>query len=88
MNGLELVKVSARELQERIDEHCRLLAGTMNHCKAELDTCNLLDCPHRRKLVGTLVETIRVLEETRRAFKSRRLEVLRKRLMDVLVEQD
>ncbi|MBM4306518.1 MAG: hypothetical protein FJ115_02310 [Deltaproteobacteria bacterium] len=33
-----------------------------------------------------LTETIEVLEETKKAFKSKRLEELRKRLMDVLKE--
>jgi hypothetical protein len=33
-----------------------------------------------------LVETIEVLEETKKALKSKRLEELRKRLMDVLKE--
>ncbi|MBW2039272.1 MAG: hypothetical protein JRI46_06715 [Deltaproteobacteria bacterium] len=55
-----------------------------DRCPADL--CSLLDCPHRRLLRQVLTETIEVLEETKKAFKSKRLEGLRKRLMDVLIK--
>jgi hypothetical protein len=48
--------------------------------------CILLDCPYRRLLRQVLMETIEVLEETKKSFKSKRLEGLRKRLMNVLME--
>lgn len=46
----------------------------------------LTRCPHRRLLRETLAEVIGVLEETRKAFKSKRLEALRKRLVGVLAK--
>jgi hypothetical protein len=44
------------------------------------------DEPIRKLFRKVLAETIEVLEETKKAFKSKRLEELRKRLMDVLKE--
>ncbi len=38
------------------------------------------------RLRRTLYETIETLEETKKAFKSKRLEALRKKLMKVLME--
>ncbi len=38
------------------------------------------------RLRRTLYETIETLEETRKAFKSKRLEILRKKLTKVLME--
>ena len=45
-----------------------------------------VDEPSGKSLRKVLAETIEVLEETKKAFKSKRLEELRKRLMDVLKE--
>jgi hypothetical protein len=52
------------------------------------------DCPHlsaaaqagRRRLRETLADVIAVLEETRKSFKSKCLEALRKKLVGVLAE--
>jgi len=38
--------------------------------------------------VVAIRDTIEVLEETRKAFKSKRLEVLRKKLTSVLIESE
>jgi hypothetical protein len=40
------------------------------------------------KLVNAIKETIEVLEQSRKAFKSKTLETLRRRLTDVLVEAE
>lgn len=37
-------------------------------------------CPHKRQLQATLLETIQILEETKKAFRSRALEQLRVKL--------
>jgi len=52
-----------------------------------LDRC-VVDCPYRRKLKTILLETVQVLEGTRRAFKSRQLEMLRKKLTQTLAGID
>lgn len=79
---------SAEELRERLEKHQRLLAraGRDSTGKVMMQACLLLDCPHRRKLKETLVHSIGILEETRKAFKSKRLEKLRKGLFRTLAE--
>ncbi|OGV70592.1 MAG: hypothetical protein A3K19_06560 [Lentisphaerae bacterium RIFOXYB12_FULL_65_16] len=88
MTAIQVLQSSAEELQRRAEEHRRLIAAAIDggDVKGVLDVCGFLDCPHRRRLRETLVEAIAVLEETRRAFKSKQLEVLRKKLIGVLAE--
>lgn len=50
----------------------------------EIRYCPLVDCPRIEALGSAIRETIAVLEETRGAFKSKRLEVLRRKLVEVL----
>ena len=40
------------------------------------------------RLRRTLYDTIEVLEETKKAFKSKQLEILRKKLMKVLIQTE
>ncbi len=93
MSAHEAVRKSAEELQLRVETHRRLLARAMEGGDARTggDACPLVDsphgdCPHRRRLRKTLADVIAVLEETRKAFKSKQLETLRKRLIGVLAE--
>jgi hypothetical protein len=44
------------------------------------------ECRYKTKLKEILVETIDELEKSRKAFKSRQLEMLRKKLIGVLAE--
>jgi len=84
----EALNQSAQELQQQLEEHRRLLVRAIEGDAGgiEIENCLLLACPHKRTLKGVLAETIGVLEETRKAFKSKRLEVLRKKLIRVLAE--
>ena len=88
--ALEVVRLNAEELQRRFEQHLRLLERAVEGDDAGHDeageTCVLPDCPHRRRLRETLAEAIAILEETRKAFKSKRLEALRKRFIRVLAE--
>jgi hypothetical protein len=88
MTTIDILKASARELQQRADEHRKLIAAAIeeNDIRQALDSCHLLDCPHRHELKGILLEAISVLEETRKAFKSKQLEALRKKMIRVLAE--
>lgn len=85
---MHILQTSARELQRRAEEHERLIATAIegNDVKDVLDVCPLLDCPHKQGLRTTLVEAIHVLEDTRKAFNSKQLEALRKRLIGALAE--
>jgi hypothetical protein len=76
----------AEEMHRRIDLQRALIGrlvaeGTVSGAGA---TCPLVACPRLSTIEGALKETIEVLDETRSAFKSRRLEVLRKKLIEVL----
>ncbi len=82
----EALRRSAEELELQAEAHRRLLVRVVEGDEVEAEECTLLDCPHRRRLRETLGRTITVLEETRKAFKSRRIETLRKTLIGVLAE--
>jgi hypothetical protein len=86
MTTIHILKTSAGELQRRAEEHQRLIAAAIEG--NDLKACNLLDCSHRKKLKETLGEAISVLEDSRKAFKSRQLEALRKKMIKVLAEED
>lgn len=89
----ELIKVidqSVHELRQGIDEHYCLVRRLLEGKICEGDARQLIDlCPQRNRemrLKEAVREAIDVLEESRKAFKSKQLEVLRKRLTQVLID--
>jgi hypothetical protein len=81
---------SIQELQQGFDAHCCLVASLID---GEVDERNLrpmLDlCAGRSRearMRESIKEAIDVIEESRKAFKSKRLEALRKKLTQVLIE--
>lgn len=88
MTAIQLLQTSAREILRRAEEHQRLIAAALEggDVKDMLNACPPFDCPHRRKFRETLVEAISVLEDTRKSFKSKQLEALRKKLIGALAE--
>ena len=82
---------SAEELHQRIDMH-RYLMATILEQRVGDGTLKRLSLsaysPVETRLKEALSETIEVLEQTRKAFKSKRLEALRKRLTHVLIESE
>ena len=83
----EYVDRIAEEMHERVEFQRRLLKQVLAGGGNTLDRpayCPLVDCPRLSRLQAALRETIEVFEETRSSFKSRRLEVMRKRLIDIL----
>ena len=68
----------------RVEEHQRLLDGLGATGVREHGPCLMLNCSCRQTLRRTLSEAIGVLESTRRSFKSKELEMLRKKLVEVL----
>lgn len=83
----EYVDRIAQEMHERVEHQRRtfqqVLAGGRDASKRQA-YCPLVDCDRLSKLRAALQETIEVLEETRSSFKSKRLEVMRKKLIDIL----
>lgn len=83
----EYIDRLTKELHQRV-EHQRCVFKRLLGAKRapeEPACCPLLDCPRLEELRNVLRETIGVLEETKGAFKSKRLEVMRKKLTDVLI---
>jgi len=83
----EYVDRLAEEMHERVEFQRRLFKQLLAGGGNALDRpayCPLVDCPRLSRLQAALRETIEVFEETRSSFKSRRLEVMRKRLIDIL----
>jgi hypothetical protein len=87
---IKIIDTSTEELHQRIDMHRYLMATILDKKVSENKVRNVLvPDPHREsRLKESIKETIEVLEETRKAFKSKRLEVLRKKLTDVLIESE
>jgi len=81
---------SVKDLQQGIDMHTCLVASLLEGEVDERNLKPLLDaCPSRSgelQLREAIKEAIDVLEESRKAFKSKRLEALRKRLTQVLID--
>ena len=91
-NKKDLITVidrSAQELHEKIDMH-RYLMTTILEQRVSDGSIKQISLPSysadEGRLKEALQEAIEVLEESRKAFKSKRLEVLRKRLTQVLIE--
>ena len=89
---ISVLNTSVKELQQGIDMHCCLVSSLLEGQLDERNLQPLLDrCPKRSRelrLERAVKEAIEVIEESRKAFKSRRLEGLRKKLTAVLIDTD
>jgi len=86
-----LIERSTQDLHERVNMQKYVLLNVLGRVKdkAPIDLYPVEpvgDEPIRKLFRKVISETIEVLEETKKAFKSKRLEELRKRLMEVLKE--
>ena len=89
---IDALNTSAKELQQGIDMHCCLMTSILEGEVDERNLAPLLDlCPKRSRelrLEKAIEEAIGALEESRKAFKSKRLERLRKKLTQTLIGTD
>jgi hypothetical protein len=89
---INALNTSAKELQQGIDMHCCLMTSILEGEVDERNLVPLLDlCPKRSRelrLEKAIEEAIEALEESRKAFKSKRLERLRKKLTQTLIGTD
>ncbi len=85
---IKIIEKCARDLHDRVDMQQHVLLTVLGKIKSPppIDPCSTPDCPHKKLFCRVLLETIDVLEETKKSFKSKRLEELRKRLTDLLKE--
>jgi hypothetical protein len=88
---IEALDKSAEELHQRIDMH-RYLVNTILEQMVSEDSLksHILSplYPDQSRLKEAVKEAIEVLEESRKSFKSKRLEALRKKLALVLMESE
>lgn len=80
----------AGELHERVEHQRAVLRKALDFTDAGREAipyCPLVNCARIESLRSAIRETIGVLEETRSAFKSKRLEVMRKKLCEILAER-
>ncbi len=86
---ITVIEKSAEELHEKIDMH-RYLMTTILDQKVGEGNIKQISLPSysadEGRLKEAIQEAIEVLEESRKAFKSKRLETLRKKLTQVLIE--
>lgn len=83
------IEKSAEELHRRIDMHCYLINTILEQRAGDESIKRLIlstSYPDQSRLKEAIKEAIEVLEESRKSFKSKRLESLRKRLIRVLTE--
>src|SRR6266567_4443168 len=85
----EYVQAITEEMQTRIEQQRQAILALLDQRRGEghpIAYCPLVDCRPKRKLREAIREAIEVLEDTRRAFKSRQLEELRLKLEAALAE--
>ncbi len=87
---LGAVDESAGRLQRQIEQHRALVAAALRDClDADSLEIVLAGCPRRsreHRYRTAIQQAIDVLEASRRAFKSKQLEALRKHLTEVLMD--
>ena len=86
------LEASIKELQQSLDSHCYLINSLLQG-QADRDSLQALleqspKRPRERRLEQAIKEAIEILEETRKSFKSKQLAALRKKLTDVLTENE
>ncbi len=87
---IEIIDKSTEDLHQKIDMHRYLMATILDKKVGEnrLNHILLPDSKKDLRLSNAIKEAVEVLEDTRKAFKSKRLEALRKRLTQVLTETE
>jgi hypothetical protein len=86
MKQRELLEKNLNDLRSLVESQQRMIQTVLDGGTLETQ-CQWNDCRHRQKLFCLLTETVQVLDETRKAFKSKPLEQLRVRLMHTLGEE-
>lgn len=86
---IEFIDNVSTNLKREIDHTHRVIRKHLENENKKGDNinyCSIIDCPIRLVFRQTLYKTIKDLEVTKRSFKSKELENLRKNLEEVLLE--
>lgn len=86
MNTRQQLEKSIQEIKTKIEQHERLLIGLKGGMNRENQDLNSTLYTDGRGLKGILLEAIEALENSRKAFKSKELETLRKKLIKALAD--
>jgi hypothetical protein len=87
MTAYDLLTKNLEDIRMALKDHESLLGCLKEGGDSPvLHSCVSERCPCRQILKETLLDTISVLEETKKAFRSKQLETLRKKLLKVLAE--
>jgi len=86
MTQRELLEKNLDELRNQLEKHQQMIEIVLDGGALEMQ-CQWNNCRHHQQLLSTLAETVQVLDETRKAFKSKSLEQLRVRLLRVMAEE-
>jgi len=86
MTVYELLIKNFEDIQMMLEDHGCLLNCLKDGGDIPVLSRYVSTYSHKHRLKGMLLETIQVLEESRKAFKSKQLEMLRKKLIKVLAE--
>ena len=89
---INFLSTSVQDLQQGINAHCCLVSSILEEEVDERNLQAMLDrCPKGSReieLEKAIREAIDVIEESRKSFKSKRLETLRKKLTAVLMNTE
>ena len=86
MNQRELLEKNLDELRSQLEKHQRMIEVVLDGGTLEAQ-CRWNNCRHHQQLLSMIAETVQVLDETRKAFKSKSLEQLRVRLLRAMAEE-
>jgi hypothetical protein len=86
MTEREALEQSLAELETQVRKHQQIVQSVIEKTPPE-NGCIWTECHHQQVLLNLLVETIQVIDETRKSFKSKQLELLRKRLLQVMTDE-
>ena len=78
-------KLTFRNIANSLLDLEHLIEG-FNTNRGEQYVCNLLDCPSIKKMKNGLIESVEVLRKTKESFKSKEIEMLRKKL-DMIIKE-
>lgn len=86
MTVREVLAASIKDIRMKIQEHERLLEHFNETGQPGMPEMHLMNYRIDQRLKKVILEAIEILENSRKAFKSKELETLRKKLIRVLAE--
>ena len=84
MTPYQVLSQNIEEIRQKLAEQETMLDCLHRGDCPYIGECHLISCPHRQRLSQVLLETIEVLDATKKSFKSKQLEMLRKQLIQEL----